>query len=184
MGSLCPLCHSKNEGPPSAKGKQGSMVLTCFFCNYVYCGSCGDDASPHNNHFGLFSETNCGFDRYGVYKRARIVEEPTCCVEFCKTLGILLLGLLLYPFFLAFFSMIMTPYILVGRRRSTAGKVLMLPVGVVLGALLTPFFIVVAVLYTLCFLVLKALELCGCDDCECCSLQPASSTYSSYVNKN
>ena len=99
-------------------------------------------------------------------------------------MGILLLGLLLYPFFLAFFSMIMTPYILVTRRRSTAGKVLMLPLGVVLGALLTPFFIVLAVLYTLCFLVLKALELCGCDDCECCSLQPASSSYSSYVNKN
>jgi len=69
--SHCPMCHSLNEGevPKSAK-QRPSIVHKCFFCHYVYCSYCGEDASPQADHFSRFSDTNCGFNRHGVYKRA------------------------------------------------------------------------------------------------------------------
>lgn len=51
-----------------AQKKEVSIVHKCYFCKYIYCSACGEDASPQANHFGSFSETNCGLNMYGENK--------------------------------------------------------------------------------------------------------------------
>ena len=146
------------------------MIHTCYFCKYVYCACCGEDASSQANHYGYFSDTNCGFDRFGKFTRSIYDEQQNCCVGILKSLAIFLLALILFPFFLAFFAVIITPYVLAGRQSTVGKKVLMVVLGFILGLLFTPFFIVFAVLYTLGWLIYEALNLCGCATCDCFSV--------------
>lgn len=46
----------------------------------------------------------------------------------------------------------------------------MVVLGILLGLLVTPFFIIFAVLYTLFWLVMELLDCCGCSNCDCFSM--------------
>ena len=164
--SLCPLCHSKNE-VQRQKGKKLSVVHTCFFCQYIYCSCCGMDASPQADHFGYFSETKCNWSPYGVYKRPKMQYEQTCCQQTYKTIFYVLLGIILYPFVLAFTSVILMPYCLQRLAISTGSKIGLILIGILLGLILTPVFIVFAVFYTLFLGIMELLDCCGCPDCDC-----------------
>jgi len=170
--SLCPLCHSRNKGPVLKGGKR-SVEHTCFFCHYTYCACCGEDASAQANHFGFFSETNCGFNRQGVCTREDLFAQENCCKKIMKNIGLALLAIVAYPFFLVFFPLFIVPYVLQGRFESTLAKTLAVLLGLIQGALLIPFFVVAALLYTLVFLVAELLACCGFEECDFCCCYPS-----------
>ena len=84
-----------------------------------------------------------------------------------RGIGYAILIILLYPFILALTSVVIMPYAL--QRCATTGgaKAGLVALGILLGLILTPFFIVFAVLYTLFWLLMELLDLCGCQDCNC-----------------
>ncbi len=80
-----------------------------------------------------------------------------------------MLGLLIFPFFLVFFTLIVTPYILMSKARSVCVKIVMLFLGLILGAVLTPFFIAFVTLYLLALLAMLMYDCCSSYMCECMS---------------
>ena len=64
----------------------------------------------------------------------------------------------------------MLPYVFQAKVKSTCLKILLVILGFILGLILIPIFIVACVLYFLYFMTARALRLCGCEDCDCCSL--------------
>ena len=105
-------------------------------------------------------------DRFGQPKTAST--QDSCCKATLKTLGWLLLVILLYPFLLVFFTPVMVPYILVARQRGTCAKITFAILGFILGLVLIPIWAVACVLYTLFLIARRALALCGCDSCALC----------------
>ena len=89
-----------------------------------------------------------------------------------KTIGMVTLGVILYPLFLVFFSPIVMTYILQSKGNSCAGKFILALFGFILGLILIPFFVVAAVVYTITIIFLELLSCCGCEPQECCSLTP------------
>lgn len=179
--SHCPLCHSRNLGvvPKNwAKGERPSVVHTCFFCSYVYCACCGDDASQIADHFGYFSQTACNFDQKGVYKRpTKQQNEEGCGKKTLKTIAYLFLILLSYPFVLVFTCMILGPYIMQRRGESSCAKIGLAFLGFLLGLLVTPLFIAAGTLWTIFWFIMELLDLCGCTDCDCFSMNPGGNYY-------
>ena len=142
---------------------------SCHFCLFKYCSNCGEDASSDANHFGYFSDTNCGVTRYGVNKLA-LQDERGKCASFFRTIGFIVLGILICPFFLIFFTPIMVPYILMSKVDSACGKIMLAIIGFILGLIMIPFFIVACLLYFIYFINVRSLRLCGFEDCNCCSI--------------
>jgi len=89
-----------------------------------------------------------------------------------RTIGLIILGILLCPFFLIFFCPVMTPYILQSRVENACLKILMAILGFVFGLILIPLFILACFLYFLYYVTVRAFGLCGCEDsCDsCCSI--------------
>ena len=183
--SFCPLCQTRNQGPAATlaqrKKKAVSIVHTCHFCQFTYCSNCGEDATSAANHFGYFSDTNCGLTRYGVNKIA-LEEERGMCTSVFRTIGFIILGILLCPFFLIFFCPIMVPYILQSKANSTCVKILLIFCGILLGLIMIPLFITSCLIYFIYFIAVRSLALCGCEDCDCCSLNAAGVAYANHNN--
>ena len=119
------------------------------------------------NHFGKWSETTCNFD-YSGHKP--IIHIPTRLKQVFLTLGYTLLVIVALPFFLVFFPLVMTPYLLVSFGHAACAKVCLSFVGVILGLLMLPLFIPLALLYIVLygfyFIAFSAIEqycsFCGC----------------------
>ena len=131
------------------------------------------------DHFGYFSQTSCGFTRKGVHKRPQMypVNEDGCFKRYVKSIAYMLGCLLAYPFVLAFTSIILGPYIMQRRVESTCAKIWMGILGFLLGLLFTPIFIAGAVLWTLFWVVMEIGDLCGCQDCDCFSMNDGRAFY-------
>ena len=99
------------------------------------------------------------------------------CASIFRTIGLIVLGILLCPFFLVFFSPIMVPYILQSKVNSACVKIILITVGIILGLILIPFFILACILYFVYFIAVRALRLCGCENCDCCSFENAGIAY-------
>ena len=69
------------------------------------------------------------------------------------------------------------PYLLQRRFESGGAKAGMVILGILLGLLLTPMFIVAGVLWTLFWIVMELLDLCGCGECDCFSMSPGGAGY-------
>ena len=106
---------------------------------------------------------------YGENKIA-LKEQRGTCVEILRVFGLVLLGLMLFPFFLVFFCPIMTPIILQSKFRSVFVKIIMVLVGIFIGCLMVPLFMIACLVYLLYFVGYRSLRVCGCEDCDCCSL--------------
>ena len=162
LQSFCPLCKTLNTGPLVRHPNQRvCIVQTCFFCRYEYCIMCGEDASHDVNHFGYFSDTNCGYTKYGRYKRKQRQQEDSILMATCRTLAWVLIALLLSPFFLSLFCPIMMPYILQSKSRNCCCKILLVFVGFIMGIIFTPMFIVLVLLYLITILALVLFESCN-----------------------
>mmetsp|Transcript_9243 Transcript_9243/g.10899 ORF Transcript_9243/g.10899 Transcript_9243/m.10899 type:complete len:88 (+) Transcript_9243:963-1226(+) len=69
------------------------------------------------------------------------------------------------------------PYLLQRKAESTGAKIALILVGILLGLMLIPLFIVAAVLWTLFALVMELLDLCGCAECDCFSFTAGGNYY-------
>lgn len=89
-----------------------------------------------------------------------------------RNIGLIILAILLCPFFLIFFTPIIVPYILQSRVDNCCLKFILVVLGLVQGLIMIPFFILACILYFIYYMAVKALSMCGCDDCcdACCSV--------------
>ena len=83
--------------------------MTCALCGYEFCWACGGSASAADGHF---QGRGCGVAQMdetvkaGNYEAVKLEEKATTCTYFkdiCKALGIALLCIILFPFFLVFY---------------------------------------------------------------------------------
>jgi len=94
-----------------------------------------------------------------------------------KILGLVLLGIILLPFFLVFFCPIAVPYTISANSSSTGSKIGLIFLGILLGILLIPFFSVAAVIYFIAYLGVEALALCQCFVFDCCAQIPRGNAF-------
>ena len=73
--------------------------------------------------------------------------------------------------------MIFGPYIMQRRGESNCAKIGLAFLGFLLGLLVTPLFIAAGTLWTIFWLIMELLDLCGCNDCDCFSMNPGGNYY-------
>ena len=86
-----------------------------------------------------------------------------------RILAYILLGLLIGPLILVFFTPVITPYILVHKVRNPCLKVLMALLGLILGLMLIPFFVIAAIFYAMALIAVSLADCCAFS-CDCFSL--------------
>ena len=159
--SFCPCCRSRIEK------NQGCNHMTCGFCKYEFCWSCGQSATSGENHW---NGNGCGVlmmdssirpgDHLRIAPKVQKVGEGIC---------IAILGLLASPFVLLFFMPIAVAVLCYdsGHKAHNGAFVKLLKTicGFILGAILNICFIPLALCGTMCW-ILQAItrtlsNLCG-----------------------
>ena len=62
------------------------------------------------------------------------------------------------------------PYILQSKVQNICGKITLAIIGFIVGLVLIPMWILFCIVYLFYYLTKRLLRLCGCEDCDCCSL--------------
>ena len=64
----------------------------------------------------------------------------------------------------------MMPYILQSKVKNTCCKIVLIFFGILLGLIMIPLFILTCLIYGIYYGGATLLRLCGCEDCDCCTL--------------
>ena len=75
--------------------------MTCGWCAYEFCWACGESASTKDNHFGVMG--GCGVKMMDESVKPGDGYKHSKCCRLAKIVGIVILCIILYPFFLVFY---------------------------------------------------------------------------------
>jgi len=149
--------------------------MTCGFCNYEFCWACGASATPADNHFGLLR--GCGVRMMDDTAKPGSKAKSSRTCQILKYIGMVLLCIILYPFFLVLYMPLAMGYgagISVYKDLGWCAAIIFVPIGFVFGLILDICFIPAVLIITLCFLVYQLFKCfrcifcyrCNCDDVD------------------
>ena len=76
--------------------------MTCALCGYEFCWACGGSAGSEDNHFSAFGG-GCGIGMMTEGIKPGDGVEQNKCTKVLKIIGLVLLGIILYPFVLVLY---------------------------------------------------------------------------------
>ena len=82
--------------------------MTCGWCKYEFCWACGGSASAADNHFGLLQGCGVKMMDENVKPGDGFKRSKGCLIAIL--VGKVILCIILYPFFLVFYSPIASAY--------------------------------------------------------------------------
>ena len=146
--------------------------MTCGFCHYEFCWACGASASSADNHFGFMR--GCGVRMMDASVKPGDGKIRGKCKYTLQVIGLVILGIVLYPFFLVLF-----PPIAMGILSGTVGMkemglcgcMILAPLGFLFGIVLDICWIPLCLIVTLIMLAMQVFRLIRCIFCNKCSCQ-------------
>ena len=131
----------------------GCNHMTCGFCSYEFCWACGASSTSADNHFGFMR--GCGVGMMDESAKPGSKATNSRCCQILKYIGLVLLAIILYPFFLVLYLPIGIGYFVWTQtsRESCWHAVIAFPVGFIFGIFANICFIPFCLIATICLLV-------------------------------